>query len=142
MIKQDIFKLISDNPVFYLATVDNDQPRVRAMFLYRADETGIIFHTATMKEVHEQITKNNKVELCFSCNGIQIRISGELTLIDSDDLRNEICEHPSRKFLKDWREKGFFEDFHKSIAVYILKNGIAKVWTMDKNFEPKDIVEL
>lgn len=40
------------------------------MFLYRADENGIIFHTASTKDVYAQIKRNPKAEMCFFGNGI------------------------------------------------------------------------
>lgn len=142
MTKNEIFEAINNNPVFYLATVEGNQPRVRGMLLYRADESGIIFHTATIKDVYKQISENNKAELCFSCNGVQIRVSGELELIDDNKLKDEISEHPSRKFLKAWKENGVFEDFYKALAVFKLQNGTAVTWTMDKNFAPKEKIQL
>ena len=75
MQKEDIFPLLNENPVFHLATMDNDQPRVRGMLLFRADEKGIIFHTASTKDVFKQISVNPKVEMCFNCKSIQIRIT-------------------------------------------------------------------
>lgn len=142
MTKNEIFEAIAKNPVFYLATVEGNQPRVRAMLLYRADEEGILFHTAVKKDVYKQMCINNKVELCFSCNGTQIRISGELEQIDDNKLKDEIVEHPSRGFLKAWKENGAFENFYEDIAVFRLKNGMVFPWTMDKNFAPKEIVQL
>lgn len=142
MTKYEIFEAITQSPAFYLATVEEDQPRVRAMLLYRADEEGILFHTAVKKDVYHQICNNNKVELCFSCNGTQIRISGSLELIDDNSLKDEIVQHPSRGFLKAWKENGAFDDFYKAIAVFRLKNGVAFPWTMDKNFSPKEFVQL
>lgn len=142
MTKNEIFEAITQNPVFYLATVEEDQPRVRAMLLYRADENGILFHTGVTKDVYQQICDNSKVELCFSCNGTQIRITGVLEQIDDNNLLDEIVEHPSRGFLKAWKEKGVFGNFYEAIAVFHLKNGTAFPWTMDKNFSPKEFVQL
>lgn len=142
MTKNEIFEAITNNPVFYLATVEGTQPRVRAMLLYRADEEGILFHTAVKKDVYKQMSINNKVELCFNCNGTQIRISGELEQIDDNNLKDEIAEHPTRGFLKAWKENGAFENFYKDIAVFRLKNGTASPWAMDKNFASKEIVQL
>ena len=34
----------------YLATLENDQPRVRAMQFWFADQTGFYFQTGTIKE--------------------------------------------------------------------------------------------
>ncbi len=116
--------------------MEEDHPRVRAMFMYRTDEEGILFHTAVAKGVYKHICNNNKVELCFSCNGTQIRITRALEQIDDNNLKDEIVEHPSRAFLKAWKEQGVFEDFYKAIAVFRLKNGTAIPWTTEKNFSP------
>ena len=61
MNKNEIIEAINKNPVFYLATMDGDMPRVRGMLLYKADENEIVFHTAKMRDLFHQIMKNNKV---------------------------------------------------------------------------------
>lgn len=144
MNKKEIFELMTANPGFHLATVDGDQPRCRGMFLYRADENGIIFHTGSMKDVYKQITKNPKVELCFNDfqKGIQIRVAGKLELLEDQALKEEIYEHPTRKFLKVFRESGDLGDFDKTFKVYRLKSGKAVCWTMETNFAPKVEIEL
>jgi len=142
MTKQEIFEAISKSPAFHLATLDGDQPRVRGMLLYKADENGIIFHTGTMKDVFKQLNENKKAELCFNTNGVQIRVRGELELVDDNNLKDEISNHPSRTFLKPWREGGELNDFYKTFAVFRMKNGIAVTWTMETNFAPKVDIQL
>ena len=100
MTSKEIFELVNSNPAFHLATADGDQPRVRGMLLYRADENGFIFHTASTKDLYSQIMKNPKAEMCFSCGGTQIRVTGVLEQSDDPALRAEIFAHPSRKFLQ------------------------------------------
>ncbi|MFZ5987210.1 MAG: pyridoxamine 5'-phosphate oxidase family protein [Bacillota bacterium] len=144
MTKQEIFNLMNSNPAFFLATVDGDQPRTRGMLLYKADESGIVFHTGTFKDLYKQIMKNPKVELCFNDfrQNIQVRVSGELELVDDNNLKDEISEHPSREFLKPWRQSGALADFYKTFAVFRLRNGIATTWTIERNFEPKEEIKL
>ncbi len=139
MKKEEIFELMNANPAFHLATVEGDQPRCRAMFLFRANENGIIFHSGIMKMVHNQITKNPKVELCFNDfqKGIQVRVTGKLEIVEDKALKDEICNHPSRKFLKSWRESGTLDDFYNGFKVYRLIGGKAVWWTMATNFAPK-----
>jgi pyridoxamine 5'-phosphate oxidase len=139
MTKSEIFTMLTANPAFHLATIEGDQPRCRGMFLFRADDNGIIFHTSALKPVHSQIVSNPKVELCFNDfkNGIQVRVSGALTIVDDTALKDEICAHPSRAFLKPWRESGKLKDFYKNFKVYCLKGGKAVTWTMQTNFAPK-----
>ncbi|HBU70421.1 MAG TPA: pyridoxamine 5'-phosphate oxidase [Elusimicrobia bacterium] len=144
MNKTEILKLINENPAFHLATTEGDQPRCRGMFLYRADENGILFHSGTMKQLHGQILANPKVELCFNDfkNGVQVRVSGKLEIVEDNKLKDEICEHPTRKFLKPWRESGALENFYNTFMVYRLKGGKAVTWTMATNFAPKTEVTL
>ncbi len=144
MNKQEVLELINKNPVFFLATLDGDQPRVRGMLLYKADESGIVFHTGLMRDMCRQISANPKVELCFNDyqSQTQIRISGELESDEDTKLKDEIAAHPSRGFLKPWKDSISTEEFHKEFVVYRLKKGTASKWTMNKNLEPKEYVEL
>ena len=136
--KEEMFKLMNENPVFHLATMDGDQPRVRGMLLFRADEEGIIFHTASTKDVFAEIMKNPKVELCFQGQGSQIRVTGVLEQVNDENLKNEIYNHPSRKFLQAWKENGI----DGLLRIFRLKNGTAVEWTMATNFEQKMPIEL
>lgn len=138
MVKEELFQIMNENPVFHLATMDGDQPRVRGMLLYRVDEQGIIFHTASTKDVYQQIQKNPKVELCFQGQGIQIRVSGVLEQVQDDKLRDEIFAHPTRKFLQAWKAQGI----DGLLQIFRLKNGEAVTWTMETNFEEKKPVQL
>jgi uncharacterized pyridoxamine 5'-phosphate oxidase family protein len=142
MTKKEILEAITKNPVFFLATIDGDQPRTRGMLLYKADENGIVFHTGKSRDLYKQLVINNKAELCFNCDGAQIRISGRLEEIDDNDFKDEITAHPTRIFLKPLKDSMTPEQFHNYFVVYSLKNGIATIWTMEKNLDPKEIVQL
>ncbi|MTI67979.1 MAG: pyridoxamine 5'-phosphate oxidase family protein [Firmicutes bacterium] len=142
MRREEILKLMRENPVFFLATVEGDQPRVRGMLLYKADGNGVIFHTGVMKDLYNQVVKNPKVELCFNGNDTQVRVSGELEIVDDNNIKDEISEHPTRKFLKSWKESGELKDFYKTFVVFRLKNGIASTWNMQNNFVPKELIQL
>ncbi len=140
MNKEEIFGFLSANPIFHLATIDGDSPRVRGMLLYSADENGIVFHTGKMRDLHKQLTQNPKVEMSFN-NGsnenlIQIRVSGTVELVEDLELKKEIVRE--REFLMPLVEKMGY-DF---LAVYRLKDGTASVWTMKANLAPKELVKL
>ena len=80
MNKVEILDFLNSNPVCHLATIDGDQPRVRGMLMYRADENGILFHTGSFKDLYKQMQQNPNVELCFSSadSSKQVRVSGEV----------------------------------------------------------------
>ena len=44
MTKQEILDAINQNPVFYLATLDGDQPRVRGMLLYKDKKASMLLY--------------------------------------------------------------------------------------------------
>lgn len=144
MTKELLYELMNSNPAFHLATIDGNVPRVRGMLLYKADETGIVFHSGAMKEVYKQVLECPTVELCFNDfkKGIQVRVNGELEIIDDNALKDEISEHPTRSFLKPWKESGELADFYKAFVVFRLENGIATTWSLETNFAPKEEIRL
>ena len=138
MNEKEMYELMNANLGFYLATVEGDQPHVRGMMLYRADENGIIFHTASTKDVYAQMKANPKVELCFNGGGTQIRVTGIAEQVVDDDLREEIFHHPTRQFLQAWKENGI----DHLLQIFVVKNCEAVTWTMATNFEKKVPVAL
>ena len=138
MNEKEIYALMNANPVFHLVSVERGQPRVRGMLLFRADENGLIFHTASTKDVYTQIMNNPKVEMCFSGNGTQVRVTGVLENVTDDELKEEIFNHPSRKFLQAWKEKGI----DSLLQIFRMKNCEAITWTMETNFVKKEPIQL
>lgn len=140
MNKKQILEFLNANPIFHMATVDGDTPHVRGMLLYRADENGIIFNTGKIKELYRQLCANPKVEMCFN-NGIfenliQVRITGTVEPVEDMDLKKEIVN--KREFLRPWVETAGYD----MLAVYKMTGGVATVWTMATNIEPKEFVQL
>jgi pyridoxamine 5'-phosphate oxidase len=62
---QDCIKFSNENPICYLATAENDQPHVRALGFWFADETGFYFQTSTIKEFENQLEKTQKLKCVF-----------------------------------------------------------------------------
>ena len=136
----EVFELISKNPVFHLATLENGEPRVRAMLLYRADKRGIVFHTGAMKDLHQQLTVNAAVELCFQDwqAGVQLRVRGKARLCEDQALKEEIVNAPGREFLKPLIAAQGYEP----LSVFSVEECQAVAWTMMANFAPKEWVAL
>jgi len=144
MKREQLFELMNRNLRFHLATIENGEPRVRGMMLYKADERGIIFHTGDFKDVYKQIIANPNVQMCFydQEKGIQLRVRGKLEEVMDTDLKDEISNHPTRTFLKKLRENLPREEFYNSIRVFKMKNGIANIWTFGTNSAPKKDIQL
>lgn len=61
---------------FYIATLENDQPRVRPFSSVTEFEGNIYLCSGNQKEVYKQIMNNPKIELCgMSKDGEWIRVS-------------------------------------------------------------------
>jgi len=136
--KNEMFQLMNENPVLHLATMEGDRPRVRGMLLFRADESGIIFHTASNKDVYAQLKQHPNAELCFQGGGKQIRVSGVINEVEDETLREEIFAHPSRAFLQAWKANGV----DKLLKIFCMKDGVATEWSMETNFAAKEYVDL
>jgi pyridoxamine 5'-phosphate oxidase len=140
MEQNELLALINRNPAFFLATVKDGEPRVRGMLLYRADESGIIFHTGAMKDLYRQLRANPAVELCFNDRqeNMQVRVRGRAVLVDEPRLKEEIVNSPGREFLKPW-----VEEMGKDIlAVFRVVDCRAHAWNMATNFAPKEFIQL
>ncbi len=138
MTKDEVLEFATKNPVCSLATIDGNQPRVRTIMLYKADENGIIFCTGRDKAVHKQLQANPATELCFynAEQGLQVRIEGAVEMLDDLELKKKVVEAFS--FLKPWVESQGYE----VMICYRLNNARAVTWTMETNFEPKKYIQL
>jgi len=138
MTKEEVFEFITKNPVFALATAENNRPYVRYMMLYRADENGLVFTTGQQKDVHRQMQANPQVEMCFQNKDSSktVRISGIVEVLDEMELKKRIvADFP---FLREWVDREGYD----VLIPYRLRGGRATVWTMETNFEPKEYIEL
>lgn len=70
---------------FYIATVEDDQPRVRPFGCVTEYEGKLYVETNNRKEVYKQLIANSKTEICGMHNGTWIRVTGEL----AEDTRRE-----------------------------------------------------
>jgi len=122
----------------YLATLDNDQPRVRAMQFWFADKTGFYFQTGTIKELYKQVKTNPKVEVCFytpgKMIGTMLRVAGEIEFVDDKQMKEKVMVE--RPFLK---EMGLTSE-SPNLIIFRITHGEAHFWTMETNLKPKQII--
>lgn len=84
----EVTKYLKDCGTFYLATVENDQPRVRPFGAVCEFEDKLYIVTNNKKDVYRQMIANPKVEMCGMYKGTWIRVTGEV----KEDLRREARE--------------------------------------------------
>ena len=84
-----LLEFLQANPVFQLATVDGDQPRVRPFGFHMEDNGRLYFITGESKDVCRQLKANPKFELSVSNDkGQWLRLHG----VAAFDTRPELVE--------------------------------------------------
>ena len=133
---KDYVKFANENSACYLATVEGDQPRVRCLGMWYADETGFYFQAQTVKALWKQLQKNPKVEVYFhdKVSGKVMRVSGTVKSVDDTALRAKCIQE--RPFLKDF---GITKPDNPLLAVFHLYTGEAYFWTMADSMKEADI---
>ena len=124
----------NENKTCYLATIDGDQPHVRAMGMEYADETGFYFNTESTKAVAKQLEKNQKVELCYFAQGKMLRVTGKVEFIEDLDIRKRFME--ARPFLANLGVKGPEDPL---LVVFAVRKGEAFFWTMADNMKEAEL---
>ncbi len=91
-----VVKFLKDAGVYYLATVEDDQPRVRPFGTAHVFEGKLYIQTGKVKDVSRQLLANPKAEICAFLNGEWIRIAGELIEDDRIEARQSLLDaYPS-----------------------------------------------
>jgi len=129
MNRDEILEFLNANPSCHLATVEGDQPRVRGMFMYRADEKGVVFHTGAFKSLYSQLQNNKNVEVCFNSPEKQVRVAGVSEVLSDEGLKKEILE------ARPWLKPLMGQQGEDALIVFRLTACTVSVWTMETNLE-------
>ena len=81
---QRVCDFLKEAGVYYLATVEGDQPRVRPFGTAHIFEGKLYIQTGHVKPCAQQLIANPKAELCAFHNGTWLRIA--CSLIEDDRL--------------------------------------------------------
>ena len=118
----EAYEFLKKCGIYYLATVEGDQPRVRPFGALDIFEDKIYFQTGKIKPVAHQLKANPKVELCAfdPKSGAWIRIAAEAVLDERIEAQEHMLEqHPG---LKNRYKAG-----DGNTEVYYLKNARAEI---------------
>ena len=132
----DCFKFANENPTCYLATAEGDQPRVRCLGMWFADNTGFYFQAQSVKAMCKQLEKNNKVEVYFHTKDFKrvMRVSGRVEFIDDLEMRAKCIKE--RPFVKNF---GITEPSDPLLAIFQIYTGEAYFWTMADSMKEADL---
>lgn len=96
---EKVYQFLTDAGVYYLATMDGDQPRVRPFSTVALYDGRLYIQTGRVKPVSRQIAANAKVELCAFKNGVWLRLSG--TLVEDERVEAKKAMLDAHPFLRD-----------------------------------------
>ena len=113
-----VYAFLKEAGVYYLATVDGDQPRVRPFGTVNIFEGKLYIQTGKNKPVSAQIAANPKVELSAFRDGAWLRVSAELV----EDDRIE----PKKAMLDAYPHlRGMYDEKDANTQVLYLTHAVA-----------------
>jgi len=127
---KEVYEFLKECNIYYLATVEDNQPRVRPFGTINIFEDKLYIQTGKTKNVSKQIQKNNKVEICAFKNGEWIRLSGELVRDDRIEAKKDMLDHYENL-------RGMYDEHDDNTEVLYFKNGVATIYSF--THEPKII---
>lgn len=139
---QNCVEFANKNPLCHVATSEGDQPIIRAVIMWFADDTGFYFQTQTVKALWKQLQNNKKVGLYFrdpegaepAGIGKVMRVTGEAELIE--DMKFKVKAIEEREILK---KVGITKPDDPLLALFRVYTGEAYFWTMRDNMRESEI---
>ena len=126
-----ICSFLKEAGVYYLATMDGDQPRVRPFGTAHIFEGKLYIQTGKVKPVSKQIAANPKVEISAFKDGMWIRIAGELVEDDRVEAKKSMLDAYSNL-------RAMYDENDDNTQVLYFKNGVA---TFSSFAAPAEVVE-
>ena len=97
-----VLEFLKKAEVYYLATVEGDQPRVRPFGTINEFEGKLYVQTGKVKPTSKQLAANPKAEICAFCDGAWIRVACELVEDDRFEARKSMLDaYPNLRHMYD-----------------------------------------
>lgn len=113
-----VFDFLKKAEVYYLATVENDQPRVRPFGTVNEFEGKLYIQTGKVKPVSRQIAANPKAEICAFKDGAWIRIACELVEDNRVEAKKSMLDaYPNLR--------GMYDENDGNTQVFYMNNAVA-----------------
>lgn len=120
MIMEEVFEFLKTCKVYYLATMDGEQPRVRPFGSYAVYEGKLYIETAHNKPVAHQIDAHPQVEICaFDNQSRWVRIDCRLMADERVEAKRAFLEQ-----MPELRDMGYDEHGDK-MAIYYMADATA-----------------
>ena len=115
-----VYEFLKNAEIYYLATVEGDQPRVRPFGTVNEFEDKLYIQTGKVKPTSRQLAVNPKAELCAFKDGAWIRIACELVEDDRVEARKSMLDaYPNLRRMYDENDG--------NTQVFYMKNATATI---------------
>ena len=119
---EEVQEFLKSAGVYYLATVDNNRPKVRPFGTAEIFENHLYIQTGKSKDVYKQIEVNPYVEISAFKDGKWIRVAGKLIVDDRLEAKKDMLDkNPSLREMYD-------ENDNNTIVLYF-ESGIATFYS-------------
>ncbi len=99
---EKVCNFLKEAGVYYLATVEGDQPRVRPFGTAHIFDGKLYIQTGKVKPVSAQLKANPKAELCAFKDGVWLRVAGELLEDDRVEAKKSMLDaYPNLRGMYD-----------------------------------------
>ena len=116
----EVYDFLKKSGVYFLATLEGDQPRVRPFGTIDLFEGRLYIQTGKIKEVSKQMKQNNKVEISAMVGDSWIRLTAEAELDERIEAQQHMLDaYPSLK--------GMYKAGDGNTEVFYLKNCTAQI---------------
>ena len=113
-----VYDFLKKAEVYYLATVEGDQPRVRPFGTINEFEGKLYIQTGKVKPTSKQLLANPKAEISAFHNGTWIRIAGQLVEDDRVEAKKSMLDaYPNLR--------GMYDENDGNTQVFYFENAVA-----------------
>ena len=125
-----VYDFLKKAEVYYLATAEGDQPRVRPFGTVNGFEGRLYIQTGKIKPTSKHIAENPKVEICAFTHGEWVRVSCELVEDDRFEAKKSMLDaYPNLR--------GMYDENDGNTQVFYLQNATATFCAFGK--EPETV---
>lgn len=134
----EVIEFANQHSACWLATSEDGAPHVRGMWLWFADEQGLVFHTGSTKDLAAQLRKNPRVEVAFhdpaggGGESRMLRVAGTVEFVNDASLQQRLFEE--RAWLHGVRAA--FPDV--AVQIFRVKRCVAHFWSMSVNCRERE----
>ena len=115
---EKVCEFLKSAGVYYLATVEGEQPRVRPFGTAHIFEGKLYIQTGKSKPVSRQISQNPRCEICAFKEGVWLRVAAELVEDDRVEAK--------KSMLDDYADlRAMYDENDSNTQVLYLKDAVA-----------------